>query len=88
LKIDRRFTAELCSSPADQVVMKSTIQLAHALGMTAVAEGIETAEALYLLASMGCDIGQGFHLARPMGAADIMGLMGAGSGGSEKMAYG
>ncbi|WP_336959236.1 EAL domain-containing protein [Sphingobium aquiterrae] len=88
LKIDRRFTAELCSSPADQVVMKSTIQLAHALGMTAVAEGIETAEALYLLASMGCDIGQGFHLARPMGAADIMGMLTPAARGDEKVAYG
>jgi EAL domain-containing protein (putative c-di-GMP-specific phosphodiesterase class I)/CHASE2 domain-containing sensor protein len=85
LKIDRRFTAELCSSPADQVVMKSTIQLAHALGMTAVAEGIETAEALYLLGSMGCDAGQGFHLARPVEGAEILSLV---SRSAERRAYG
>ena len=72
LKIDRRFTAELCSSPADQVVMKSTIQLAHALGMKAVAEGIETAEQLFVLRGMDCDVGQGYHLARPMEAASII----------------
>lgn len=76
LKIDRRFTSELCSSPADQVVMKSTIQLAHALGMKACAEGIETAEELYILTGMECDVGQGFHLARPGAADDIISLAG------------
>lgn len=66
LKIDRQFTRELCSSDVDQVVMRSTIELAHALGMRAVAEGIETGETLEILQEMGCDIGQGYHLARPM----------------------
>lgn len=66
LKIDRRFTQDICVNKADRAVMKSTIQLAHALGMKAVAEGIETLEALSLLSRMGCDIGQGYYIARPM----------------------
>ncbi len=72
LKIDRQFTAELCSSDADRVVMHSTIQLAHALGMKAVAEGIETEEALQILTEMGCDIGQGYYLARPIDSAALL----------------
>jgi diguanylate cyclase len=75
LKVDRRFTMDICTSQADQAVMKSTIQLAHALGMKAVAEGIETAESLYLLASMGCDTGQGYHIAKPMDGDSLIGLI-------------
>lgn len=66
LKIDRRFAASLQSGPEDQAVMRSTIELGHILGMKVVAEGIETAETLAMLAAMGCDIGQGYHIGRPM----------------------
>lgn len=66
LKIDRCFTAALLVSAEDQAVMRSTIELAHMLGMRVVAEGIETDESLRLLRTMGCEIGQGYHIGRPM----------------------
>ncbi len=65
LKIDKQFSMALHSSVEDQAVMQSTIELAHALGMKVVAEGIETAETQYLLNQMGCEIGQGYHICRP-----------------------
>lgn len=65
LKIDKQFSLALNSSAEDQAVMQSTIELAHALGMKVVAEGIETAETQYLLTQMGCEIGQGYHICRP-----------------------
>ncbi|GLI96329.1 hypothetical protein Sbs19_01470 [Sphingobium sp. BS19] len=65
LKIDKQFSMALHSSAEDQAVMQSTIELAHALGMRVVAEGIETAETQYLLTQMGCEIGQGYHICRP-----------------------
>ncbi|AUW59867.1 hypothetical protein C1T17_19060 [Sphingobium sp. SCG-1] len=65
LKIDKQFSQALNSSVEDQAVMQSTIELAHALGMKVVAEGIETAETQYLLTQMGCEIGQGYHICRP-----------------------
>lgn len=77
LKIDRRFTQDICENKADRAVMKSTIQLAHALGMKAVAEGIETLEVLSLLARMGCDTGQGYYIARPMDAKAFLARMAA-----------
>ncbi|WP_182911833.1 EAL domain-containing protein [Sphingomonas cavernae] len=66
LKVDKRFAASLLSSPEDQAVMRSTIELAHTLGMHVVAEGVETAETLQMLRAMGCEIGQGYHIGRPM----------------------
>ncbi|MFT3996184.1 MAG: EAL domain-containing protein [Asticcacaulis sp.] len=77
LKIDRRFTQDICANKADRAVMKSTIQLAHALGMKAVAEGIETLETLSLLSRMGCDIGQGYYIARPMDSKAFLARMAA-----------
>ena len=56
-------------------IVESTIQLAHSLGLKLVAEGIETAETLGLLTKMGCDIGQGYHLGRPVPAADLTSLL-------------
>ncbi|UDF04904.1 EAL domain-containing protein [Asticcacaulis sp. AND118] len=77
LKIDRRFTQDICDNKADRAVMKSTIQLAHALGMKAVAEGIETLQVLSLLTRMGCDMGQGYYIARPMDAKAFLARMAA-----------
>lgn len=45
--------------------------IAHGMGMGVVAEGVETAEDLEMLKDMGCDVAQGFHIARPMPAADL-----------------
>ena len=52
--------------------MKSVIDLAHALGLVSVAEGVESLEALELLAGMGCDQVQGYFIARPMEARELV----------------
>jgi EAL domain-containing protein (putative c-di-GMP-specific phosphodiesterase class I) len=56
-------------------MVRSTIALAHELGMKVVGEGIEDGECLGLLREMGCDTGQGFHIARPMPAQEISALL-------------
>lgn len=66
LKIDRSFIGDMLEDEADVVIVRSTIALAHGLGLTVVAEGIENQETLELLRSMGCDQAQGYHIARPM----------------------
>ncbi|MEO0500518.1 MAG: EAL domain-containing protein [Pseudomonadota bacterium] len=66
LKIDRLFSAELARSHNDPMLMRSSIDLAHGLGMEVTAEGIETQASLALLRVMGCDRVQGFLTGRPM----------------------
>jgi diguanylate cyclase (GGDEF)-like protein len=75
LKLDRSFVAALSTDRRTAAIVESTIQLAHSLGLKLVAEGIETAETLALLTSMGCDVGQGYHLGRPVPAADLSPLI-------------
>jgi EAL domain-containing protein (putative c-di-GMP-specific phosphodiesterase class I) len=66
LKIDRMFVSQLTESYRDPLLVRSTIELGHALELEVVAEGIEDVETLALLSMMGCDMVQGYHLARPM----------------------
>jgi EAL domain-containing protein (putative c-di-GMP-specific phosphodiesterase class I) len=54
-------------------MVRSTIELAHELGFKVVAEGVETEIALRMLASFGCDTAQGWHIGRPMTAAELAG---------------
>ncbi|MGA8789056.1 MAG: EAL domain-containing protein [Paenarthrobacter sp.] len=68
LKIDRSFIAGLNSDTGDTAIVRSCIDLAHAVGIRAVAEGVETPEQAQTLTSMGCDLAQGFHFARPLPA--------------------
>jgi diguanylate cyclase len=67
LKIDKMFVMQLTSSNRDPLIVRSTIDLAHALEMEVVAEGVETPSALALLTVMGCDMVQGFLISRPLG---------------------
>ncbi len=69
LKIDRTFVADLFNGPADIGIVQAIIDLAHALGLPAIAEGVETHEQWQLLRSLGCNGAQGWHIARPMPAA-------------------
>lgn len=71
LKIDKSFVLRLNSEPQDQLIVKSTIDMAHGLGLKVVAEGIENLETWKLLQAWGCDIGQGFYLSRPVSAGDL-----------------
>jgi diguanylate cyclase (GGDEF)-like protein len=68
LKIDRTFVETLGDDSPDEVIVRSTIDLAHNLGLTVVAEGIETAAMWSRLRALGCDEGQGYHISRPLDA--------------------
>ena len=70
LKIDRSFVAGLMTGQ-DDVIVRSTIDLAHNLGLTVVAEGVENAEVQARLLAMGCDAAQGTFISPPGSAADI-----------------
>jgi len=70
LKIDRSFVAGLMSGQ-DDVIVRSTIDLAHNLGLTVVAEGVENAEVMRRLLAMGCDAAQGTFISPPGSAAEI-----------------
>ncbi len=66
LKIDRSFVTDLLTEQQDEVIVRSTIDLGHNLGMTVVAEGAESRAVIEQLRTMGCDLVQGFGIARPM----------------------
>lgn len=66
LKIDKLFVTQLTSSNRDPLIVRSTIDLAHALDMEVTAEGVETPAALALLGVMGCDMVQGYLISRPV----------------------
>ncbi|HLQ14215.1 MAG TPA: EAL domain-containing protein [Steroidobacteraceae bacterium] len=69
LKIDRSFIKELTTRAEDASIVQAIISLAHGLQLKVVAEGVETAEQLEFLKSLGCDQYQGFHYSKPLPAA-------------------
>jgi diguanylate cyclase (GGDEF)-like protein len=71
LKLDRSFITAIGDSPRNAAIVQSTIMLSHALGLTVVAEGVETAEELEWLRANGCDVAQGYRIAKPMAAAEL-----------------
>jgi EAL domain-containing protein (putative c-di-GMP-specific phosphodiesterase class I) len=77
LKIDKAFVMNLASDPTDAVLVRSAVTLAHSLGLRVVAEGVENAGALELLYAMGCDLAQGYLIARPMPLADLVTFLGS-----------
>jgi diguanylate cyclase (GGDEF)-like protein/PAS domain S-box-containing protein len=78
LKLDHSFVAELGDAPQAMAIAKAVRSLAHALGMSVTAEGVETAHQAAILRALGFDYGQGFHFARPL-PADAADLRIAGS---------
>ncbi|MGB5680069.1 MAG: bifunctional diguanylate cyclase/phosphodiesterase [Gammaproteobacteria bacterium] len=66
LKIDKSFVMNMLKDPKDKSIVKAAIDLAHNLDLDVVAEGIEAQDLQDILADMGCDYGQGHHIARPM----------------------
>ena len=66
LKIDKSFVTSICDSENDRIMVRSTIDLAHQLGLKVVAEGVEDAAILQLLRSLGCDLAQGYFVGRAM----------------------
>jgi EAL domain-containing protein (putative c-di-GMP-specific phosphodiesterase class I) len=72
LKIDKAFVLDIADSQRDSLLVRSTIDLGHSLGMKVTAEGVETATALSLLALMGCDAAQGYFIGRPMPLGNLI----------------
>ena len=90
LKLDRSFVQPMADDPRAAAIVRSTIDLAHSLGMTLVAEGVEDEATAGQLASSGCDESQGFYFSRALPAAeleqwmdqrDLAPVQGAGGGG-------
>jgi EAL domain-containing protein (putative c-di-GMP-specific phosphodiesterase class I) len=75
LKVDRAFTAELGKSREGRVFFQAIVSMAHALEMSVVAEGVETAQQLAILLALGCNEVQGYFIARPMPADAVLALM-------------
>jgi PAS domain S-box-containing protein/diguanylate cyclase (GGDEF)-like protein len=75
LKIDRDFLRGVPEEREAAAIVTAVLSLASALGMSAVAEGVETAEQLHFLQGLGCDRVQGYHIARPMPARDATAFM-------------
>ena len=67
VKIDQAFVADASQSSDCRLIIKAISDLAHGLGLTATAEGIETAEQLRLVREVGCDVGQGYLISPPIG---------------------
>ncbi len=77
VKIDRAFVAGLGDDPGDRAIVSAVVNLAHALGLHVVAEGVETEAQLAELVALGCDGAQGYFFAPPQPAADLRSLVSA-----------
>lgn len=75
LKIDRSFVGAAITSANGASIVQAIIGLAHAMGLHCVAEGVESPEMLAFLKDSDCDFAQGFHIARPLPAAEIPGCL-------------
>jgi diguanylate cyclase (GGDEF)-like protein len=79
LKIDQAFITHATERPADATIVKSTIELAHSMGLKVIAEGVEGAATQALLRSLGCDLVQGEYISRPLGPEQVPDFVAAGS---------
>jgi diguanylate cyclase (GGDEF)-like protein len=72
LKIDKSFVLNLSESASDDlVIVRSTIELGHNMGLVVIAEGVETRESWTILKRLGCDMAQGYYMSKPLRAADF-----------------
>jgi EAL domain-containing protein (putative c-di-GMP-specific phosphodiesterase class I) len=92
LKIDQAFVLNLATNNEDAMIVRSTIDLGHNLGLKVTAEGIEDEISFRQLQEMGCDVGQGYYMARPMPFDELLqflnespwaGTHGAGKNGTQ-----
>ena len=77
IKLDKEFVAPVLTQPASAAIVRSVVTLAHALGITLVAEGVENAATAERLRQFGCDVAQGYLYSRPLPAADTVALLSA-----------
>ena len=75
LKLDKSLVQAMSGDTSDALIVRSTIELAHSLGLVVVAEGVEDETTLESLRSLGCDMIQGFLLSRPIAASDLAAWM-------------
>jgi EAL domain-containing protein (putative c-di-GMP-specific phosphodiesterase class I) len=68
IKVDRSFVTDMDTDAGNAVIVRSVIELGHNLGISVVAEGVETRESFDQLVSFGCDVAQGYLLSRPLSA--------------------
>ena len=72
LKIDRSFVMDMLNDPNDMIIVRSTIDLAHNLGMIVIAEGVENSETLNHLQQLNCNVAQGYHIAKPLAKSQLI----------------
>ncbi len=72
LKIDKSFVIDMLEDENDAIIVHSTIELAHNLGLSVVAEGVENHETLLRLRALKCDFAQGYHISRPLSQTSFM----------------
>jgi diguanylate cyclase (GGDEF)-like protein len=77
LKIDKSFVQNMDTNDEDDAIVRSTIELAHSLGLRVVAEGVESEDILERLGALGCDLAQGYCLSRPVPAEELSGSLGS-----------
>jgi len=82
IKIDKQFIGSVASDSKDLHIVKATIDLAHAFGMRVVAEGVDNDQSLRVLTELGCELAQGFYIARPMRAEFLVDWVRKYSGGT------
>jgi sensor c-di-GMP phosphodiesterase-like protein len=85
LKIDKSFVDGVTETAEDHAIVEAVINLAAALGVDAIAEGVETGEQATALRLMSCGLAQGFHFARPVAAETIVELLAAQADASQRI---
>ena len=80
IKVDRSFVQGVDQETKDAAITANLVTLAHALGVLAIAEGIESDSQLASLRNLGCDLAQGYLFARPLPADDVRTVLGGGFG--------
>ena len=80
IKLDRSFVRDMRTDRNDYMIVRSTIELAHDLGLRVIAEGVEDRATLDLLAELGCDLAQGYYMSRPLPERDLRHWLSADAG--------
>ena len=75
VKVDRTFVQGVAESPVDSAIVRAVIELANAMGISTVAEGVETEDQVTGLQRLGCEVGQGFYFSHPLRAAELDDLL-------------
>jgi EAL domain-containing protein (putative c-di-GMP-specific phosphodiesterase class I) len=75
VKVDRSFVQGVAENSVDSAIVRAVIDLANAMGIAAVAEGVETSQQVAELKMLGCQVGQGFYFSRPLGVAEFDDLL-------------